>query len=465
MTQNDNPSPLPRPASVEPYFAAGEGRFALYRSNCMKIMPDFDAGTFDLIFADPPYFLSNGGITCRAGKMVSVNKGKWDRSRGFEGNYAFTRDWLSDCKRLLKPNGTIWISGTSHIIHTVGAVLDELGYKVLNDITWVKPNPPPNLSCRYFTHATETIIWAGRDKKTRHKFNYALMKRLNHGKQMKSVWTIKPPDKSEKVFGKHPTQKPVALLERIIAAASDEDDLILDPFCGSGTTGIAAARLNRQFVGVETDESFLRLTVLRIIAIPQADNPKRILRLINLNRTEPLGTSETARKMNISKRQVQYYRQAAFALGLMTLKNGGWSLTNEGKIIAYEQEKEARSLLAEIILEFPLVRLAETFMRRYKTPKKQLEAIANMLHKSTTLSQATCRRRTRTLISWASWATGVLGKSKTRFNNLIVTPVVNEANDSLVTQNLELLPNLGPDTAVVGMKRGQLAFKFIDFAQ
>ncbi len=466
MAQQHQQSPLPRPGGVRPYFAESQGRFALYRGDCMKIMGEFQPETFDVIFADPPYFLSNGGITFQAGKMVSVNKGKWDRSRGFEGNYAFTRDWLTRCKRLLRPNGTIWISGTSHIIHTVGAVLDELGYKVLNDITWVKPNPPPNLSCRYFTHATETIIWAGRDKKTRHKFNYQLMKRLNHGKQMTSVWTIKPPDKSEKVFGKHPTQKPVALLERIIAAASDEDDLVLDPFSGSGTTGIAAARLNRRFVGMETDDNYLRLAVLRKIAIPQADNPERIIRLVKLHRNFTRSTCETARKMDISQRQVQYYRQAAFALGLMTLKDGDWILTEHGIMIADSQNNndDADKLLAGRILDFPLVKLAEKFARRRMSAKKQLEAIANLLYRATDLSEATCIRRTRTLLAWSVWARGILGQSKSCLDDLVVTPVVNETNDSPVAQKLQLLTNLGFDTSIVGMKRRQLRFKFIDIA-
>ncbi|MDY7011568.1 MAG: site-specific DNA-methyltransferase [Planctomycetota bacterium] len=251
-------------ATPQPYFTDPAGRFILYQGDCLELMPQLPAGSFDLIFADPPYFLSNGGITCHAGKMVSVNKGRWDRSMGFAGNYAFTKEWIARCQRLLKPNGSIFVSGTSHIIHVVGAVMDELGLKVLNDITWVKPNPPPNLSCRYFTHAAETILWAGRDKKTRHKFNYQLMKRIAGGKQMKSVWTdIDAPRRDEKVFGKHPTQKPLGLLERIIAAASDENDLILDPFSGSATTGIAAARMNRRSVGLEMEEEFLELSKKR----------------------------------------------------------------------------------------------------------------------------------------------------------------------------------------------------------
>jgi site-specific DNA-methyltransferase (adenine-specific) len=160
----------------------------------------------------------------------------------------------------MKPNATIWISGTNHIIHIVGFALEELGFKILNDITWVKTNPPPNLSCRYFTHATETILWAGRDSKTRHTFNYKLMKALNSGKQMQSVWRLDAPSREEKVFGKHPTQKPLALLERIIAASTNEGNLALDPFTGSSTTGIASSRLKRQFVGLELEKEYLELS-------------------------------------------------------------------------------------------------------------------------------------------------------------------------------------------------------------
>jgi len=258
MTKTEIP-PLPCPEGASPAFASKDGRFVLYNGDCLDLLPKLPGACVDMIFADPPYFLSNGGITCHAGKMVSVNKGKWDRSMGFKENYEFTRRWLSACQRVLKANGTIWVSGTSHIIHVVGCCLDELGYKILNDITWVKPNPPPNLSCRYFTHATETIIWAGKDKKCKHKFNYKLMKKLNGDRQMTSVWTIEAPRRDEKVFGKHPTQKSLALLERIVQSGSDEDDVILDPFSGSATTGIAAARLGRRYIGLDLELQYIEL--------------------------------------------------------------------------------------------------------------------------------------------------------------------------------------------------------------
>ncbi|HEV3375000.1 MAG TPA: site-specific DNA-methyltransferase [Candidatus Acidoferrum sp.] len=236
----------------------------IYQGDCLEILEKIPESSVDLVFADPPYFLSNGGITCHAGKMVSVNKGEWDKSRGPDANHEFNRAWLAACQRVLKPNGGIWVSGTAHVIHSVGFAMQQLGFKLLNDISWVKPNPPPNLSCRYFTHATETLIWAAKNSKSRHTFNYKLMKETNRGKQMKSVWEIRPPEPWEKKFGKHPTQKPVALLERILLASSNEGDLVLDPFSGSGTTLVTAFRLRRHALGCELSAEFLRLSLRRI---------------------------------------------------------------------------------------------------------------------------------------------------------------------------------------------------------
>jgi site-specific DNA-methyltransferase (adenine-specific) len=252
-------APLPDPVFHDP-----KHHIKIFQGDCLDILARIPESCVDLIFADPPYFLSNNGITCHAGRMVSVNKGKWDVSRGADANHEFNRAWLAACQRVLKPDGTIWVSGTSHVIHSVGFAMQQLGFKLLNDISWVKPNPPPNLSCRYFTHATETIIWAARDKKSRHTFNYKHMKEIAGGKQMKSVWSILPPDKSEKRHGKHPTQKPVALLERILLAASDEGDLVLDPFLGGGTTIVSALRLRRHAFGCDLDIESVNLSLRRI---------------------------------------------------------------------------------------------------------------------------------------------------------------------------------------------------------
>jgi site-specific DNA-methyltransferase (adenine-specific) len=251
--------PLPTPAFDDP-----KHHLRIYQGDCLDILAQIPPSSVDLIFADPPYFLSNGGITCHAGKMVSVNKGSWDVSQGPDANHAFNKSWLAACQRVLKPNGAIWVSGTAHVIHSVGFAMQQLNFKLLNDISWVKPNPPPNLSCRYFTHATETIIWAAKDKKSRHTFNYKLMKETNRGKQMKSVWEIKPPETWEKKFGKHPTQKPVALLERILLASTNKSDTVLDPFLGGGTTLVTALRLSRQAIGCELSLDYINLSIRRL---------------------------------------------------------------------------------------------------------------------------------------------------------------------------------------------------------
>lgn len=247
----------------EPYFEDKKHNIILFNENCFNILPNIPENSVDVIFADPPYFLSNGGFTCHAGRKVSVNKGKWDVSKGKEETYLFTLRWLRECQRILKPNGTIWVSGTSHIIYAVGYAMQDLGYKILNDIAWFKVNPPPNLSCRYFTHSTETILWAAKNKDSRHCFNYDLMKSLNNNKQMLSLWSIKAPGPEEKKYGKHPTQKPLELLTRIVLASTKKGDIVLDPFSGSSTTGIVAFKEGRQFMGIELEEEYLKTSLKR----------------------------------------------------------------------------------------------------------------------------------------------------------------------------------------------------------
>ena len=218
---------------------------------------------FDMIFADPPYFLSNGGISVQSGKQVSVDKGDWDKSQGFDKDNDFNRQWLSLCRNKLTDNGTIWVSGTFHNIFSVAQSMTELGYKILNCITWQKNNPPPNLSCRYFTHSTEFILWAKKSAKSKHYFNYELMKSINGGTQMRDVWTLPAIAKWEKSCGKHPTQKPLPLLARIILASTKQNDWILDPFSGSSTTGIASTILGRRFLGLEQETEFLKMSKAR----------------------------------------------------------------------------------------------------------------------------------------------------------------------------------------------------------
>lgn len=222
------------------------------------------AESIDLIFADPPYFLStDNGVTCRGGKMVSVNKGKWDKSTGLNDMHTFNRKWIRKCYRLLKKSGSIFISGTFHNIYSIGMALQQEGFIIVNNITWQKLNPPPNLACKCFTHSTETVIWAVKDKK-KYFFNYPLMKEINGGKQMKDVWSGALTPKKEKVFGKHPTQKPKYLLERIILASSKEGDMVLDPFCGSGTTGEVAIRNGRNFIGIDNEAEYIEISNRRL---------------------------------------------------------------------------------------------------------------------------------------------------------------------------------------------------------
>ena len=241
----------------------------LVQGDSFQVLTKMKPESVDMIFADPPYFLSNDGITCQGGKMVLVNKGDWDKlqeeTTTIQGKHKFNRKWIRLCKKVLKPNGSIWISGTLHNIYSIGMALEQEGFKIINNITWQKTNPPPNLACRCFTHSTETILWAQKaDKKAKHFFNYQAMKEMNGGKQMKDVWTGSLTKPSEKTEGKHPTQKPEYLLERIIIASTREGDVILDPFCGSGTTGVVAKRLNRMFAGIELQEEYLEITRKRM---------------------------------------------------------------------------------------------------------------------------------------------------------------------------------------------------------
>jgi len=237
----------------------------LYFGDVIEVLNTLPEESIDLIFADPPYNLSNDGFTCYAGKRVSVNKGEWDKSKGVEEDFQFHYNWIAACKRVLKPDGTLWISGTYHSIYACGFALQKQGWHLINDICWFKPNASPNLSCRMFTASHETLLWAKKDKKAKHTFNYDLMKNgkwdsdfiKKPNKQMRSVWAINTPKNSEKRYGKHPTQKPEALLERIILSSSNEKDIVLDPFCGSGTTGVVAVRYNRKFIGIDSEKKYL----------------------------------------------------------------------------------------------------------------------------------------------------------------------------------------------------------------
>ena len=288
----------------KPYYE--KPKFKLYKANCLDILAELPENSVDMIFADPPYNLSNGGISVHAGRMVSVNKGDWDKSKGFKDDYEFHYKWLDACRRVLKPHGTLWVSGTYHSIYQCGHALQSLGYHILNDIAWFKPNASPNLSCRYFTASHETLIWARKDKMSKHTFNYDLMKNGNWpedqlkkpGLQMRSVWSMGTPKPIEKKFGKHPTQKPEAVLKRIILASTNKGDLILDPFTGSSTTGVAAYLLGRNFIGIDTESKYLDVSIKRFEELD-----RNLKNKFNFNTVIPGYVSEWTDK---------YFHQSAF---------------------------------------------------------------------------------------------------------------------------------------------------------
>lgn len=258
-------------------------RWALVGGDCVAALERLPPHSVDVAFADPPYMLSNGGTTCQSGKRASVNKGGWDASGGIGQDHAFQTRWLAAVRRVLKPSGTLWVSGTQHVIFSIGFAMQELGFHLLNTVTWYKPNASPNLACRFFTHSTEILLWASpaRSRPLAHRFNYRAMKSANGGKQMRDlweiaerpepggeqvIWSVPTPGPREKVHGRHPTQKPLALLERVLAASAAPGDLVLDPFSGSGTTGVAALRAGCRFLGMERDGSYVELAARRLRA-------------------------------------------------------------------------------------------------------------------------------------------------------------------------------------------------------
>lgn len=249
----------------------------LYFGDCFDLLKDMDEKSIDFIFADPPYFLSSDGISCHNGKMVSVNKGDWDKSLSIEDKLKFHLEWISLCKRVLKDNGSIMISSTFHSVYAIGVALEKTGFSIINNIIWRKTNPAPNISCRCFTHSTETVIWARKilknGKKGKYTFNYEEMREENNGKQMKDYWDIEDASlietsttpRKEKEHGNHPTQKPLKLLERLVKAATNENDLVLDPFCGSSTTGVACLKNKRRYVGIDNCLEYINISRERLI--------------------------------------------------------------------------------------------------------------------------------------------------------------------------------------------------------
>ena len=267
---------------INPYYKKDD--FTLYNANSIDFLKSLPENSVDMIFADPPYLLSNGGFTVHAGKMVSVNKGEWDKSNGLKKDFEFHLEWIQAARRVLKPQGTLWISGTYHSIYQCGFALQVAGFHVLNDIAWFKPNASPNLSCRFFTASHETLVWARKDKKAKHIFNYDLMKNgvwpedalKKPGLQMRSVWSMGTPKPQEKTFGKHPTQKPFDLLKRIVLASTNKGDVIVDPFTGSSTTGLAAHFYGRKFIGIDLEKKYLDLSVKRFEELQKKTKDKVI---------------------------------------------------------------------------------------------------------------------------------------------------------------------------------------------
>ena len=255
---------------IPSYYKSHTGDFTLIQGDCVETLSKFKFG-FDMVFADPPYFLSGGGISYQSGKIVCVDKGKWDKPMTAEDMDAFNLRWLSACREHMKENATIWVSGTHHNIFSVQQQLLKLGFKILNVITWAKTNPPPNISCRYFTYSTEFIIWARKSAKVAHYYNYDLMKQLNGDRQMTDVWQLPAIGKWEKSCGKHPTQKPLGVLARLIQASTKTGAWILDPFSGSATTGIASNLLERKYLGLEIEDEYLAMSKARREEIENMD--------------------------------------------------------------------------------------------------------------------------------------------------------------------------------------------------
>lgn len=249
-----------------------KANYKLICGDSIEVMRTLKPESIDFIFADPPYKLSNDGFTVKSGRAVSVNKGDWDKSSGFEADLEFHEEWIRACKNLLTSNGSIMISGTYHSIYKCGFLLQKLGFRIINDIAWFKPNGAPALAGRNFTASHETVIWASKSENSKHTFNYKLSKNWESDsdsikrpdKQMRSVWMIPSTPKREKGFGPHPTQKPLELLNRAILLCTNPNDLVLDPFCGSGTTGVAAITHHRRFIGIDLDSKYIALSKARI---------------------------------------------------------------------------------------------------------------------------------------------------------------------------------------------------------
>ena len=282
---------------ISPYYHTENNDFTLYQGDTFELLRQIDE-PFDMIFADPPYFLSTGnGRVNVNGQYIKFDKGQWDRVRSRDEKDTFNRKWLEPCIKLLKLNGTIWICGTYHNIFSVEKCLDELGFKIINMVVWQKPDPPVTLSNKRFNFCAEYLIWAARRSSKDYTFNQDALKAVNGGVYMQDVWKLSAASAWEKLQGKHPTQKPLRLLYRAILASTNKGDLILDPFAGSSTTGIAANLLGRNFVGIDESKEFLDLSIKRREYIREEshffemrqrmeEDPEQVMVLVNHARPE-----------------------------------------------------------------------------------------------------------------------------------------------------------------------------------
>ena len=294
------------------YYQSTDKNFSLYKGDSLQILSQI-SNQFDMIFADPPYFLSNGGKKIQGRRMVSVNKGEWDKKKSSDDIDKFNQEWINQCKPLLKDNGTIWVCGTYHNIFSVEKCLRNAGFRIINIITWQKSDPTPTWGNLHFNFSSEYIIWAKKTPVANHYFNYELMKQLNGGKLMPDVWKLPTVGLWEKTCGKHPTQKPLRLLYRIILASTKVGDIILDPFAGSSTTGIAANLLGRKFIGIEQDEDFLLLGKKRKMDI---ENP---LRFIDMQKHIAENPCEVTIMVNHARRET---REKMVETGICYLRAG-----------------------------------------------------------------------------------------------------------------------------------------------
>lgn len=276
---------------MKPLYQTGNEEFTLFHGNTMEFIGNIDKKV-DMIFADPPYFLSKNVSKCINGTWKSFEKGEWDRTTSQDNITAFNRKWLSACRNVLKDDGTIFVTGTYHNIFSVASCMVELGYKILNIIVWQKSDAKPTLSKNFFNFTTEYIVWARKNERISHYFNCELMEQLNGGARMSDVWRIPFLSSWEMKYGKHPTQKPLRLLYRVILASTHEGDTILDPFAGSCTTGIAANLLNRKFIGIDQSLEYLMYGIRRkqeiedskmadIIKNKMSENNEEVMVMVN----------------------------------------------------------------------------------------------------------------------------------------------------------------------------------------